>query len=137
MPEPTPIEVHCAIGEEPLSGAWVTLTLPMRLKNPYRLLFGPADAGGVIRISSDELRAKARAEIDFFPMDYSSFPEAWTGAVEVDVLDVNGVHRVRSAMDLWGDAFYPPDFNRVLTEYEENLHQLDLSLLHASVVAAT
>src|SRR5439155_21669855 len=80
MPEPTPIEVHCAIGEEPLSGAWVTLTLPMRSKNPYRLLFGPADAGGVIRISSDELRAKARAAIDFFPIDYSNFPEAWTGA---------------------------------------------------------
>jgi hypothetical protein len=108
----------------------------MLSKNPYRLLFGPSGADGVIRVSSDELRAKTRAEIDFFPMDYSTFPETWTGTIEADVVDLNGVDRLRSAMELWGCDSFPPEFGRILNDYEEKLRRLDSSQLNASVVGA-
>lgn len=136
MLQPGPIEVHCAIGARPLSGAWVIVTLPMVSKNPYRLLFGPSDVHGVISITSDDLRTKTRAEIDFFPMDYSIFPEAWTGTMEAEVVDLGGVERLRSAMELWGSDSFPPDFGRVLNDYEEKLRRLDNSQLNASVVGA-
>jgi hypothetical protein len=134
--QPAPLEIHCAIGQHPLPYAWVVLTLPMLSKNPYRLLFGPSGADGVIRVSSDELRAKTRAEIDFFPMDYSTFPDTWTGTMGAEVVDLDRVRGLRSAMELWGSASYPPDFEAVLNEYEARLQHLDNSQLNASVVAA-
>jgi hypothetical protein len=133
---PGSVEIHCAIGNRSLPDAWVMLTLPMVSKNPYRLLFGPSDADGVIRISSEELQTKTRAEIDFFPMDYSTFPDTWTGTMGAEVVDLDRVRGLRSAMELWGSASYPPDFEAVLNEYEARLQHLDNSQLNASVVAA-
>ena len=57
--------------------------------------------------------------------------------MEAEVVDLNRVRRLRSAIDLWGSASYPPDFEGVLGEYEATLRRLDNSQLDASVVAAT
>ena len=39
---PSRIVVHCTVDGEPLSGAYVSVRLPMRKKNEHRAVFGPS-----------------------------------------------------------------------------------------------
>ena len=108
-----------------LPGAYVAIRLPMWKKNQYVLVFGPSEADGNVRISHDELVARAREEQDAFPMDYASFPSEWTGGLGAQVLDREGVQRLREAIELWGERFYPPEFARTLDDYEQRLRELE------------
>jgi hypothetical protein len=134
VPEvPAQVSIRCTADGEPLAWAFVTVQLPMWSKNQYALVFGPSDGNGVIRVSGDELAAQARAEQDAFPMDYATFPADWSGAIGVEVLDQAGVQRLREAMRVWGEGFYPPEFGRTLNAYEQRLRALEGRHLQAEI----
>jgi hypothetical protein len=134
VPElPAQVLIRCTADDEPLAGAFATLRVPMWSKNQYMLVFGPTDSEGLIRVSGSELAARARAELDAFPMDYTTFPGDWTGGLGVEVLDATGVHRLREAIGLWGEQFYPPDFADTLDGYEQRLRALEGRRLQAEI----
>jgi hypothetical protein len=48
---------------------------------------------------------------DFFPMDYVSFPQEWSGGIGVE--PVTDIERLRAAMRTWGeDDLYPGEPSR-------------------------
>jgi hypothetical protein len=102
-------------------------------KNQYSLVFGPSDSDGSIRASGDELAERARAVVDAFPMDYTTFPDDWTGGLGVEVLDAAGVQRLREAISVWGEQLYPPNFALTLDSYEQRLRTLEGRRLEAEI----
>jgi hypothetical protein len=102
-------------------------------KNQYSLIFGPSDTDGSIQASGAELARRARAVVDAFPMDYTLFPADWTGDLGVEVLDAAGVQRLREAIGVWGEQFYPPNFAHTLDGYEQLLQRLEGRRLEAEI----
>jgi hypothetical protein len=134
VPElPVHVVIRCTVEDEPLAGAIATVRLPMWSKNQYALAFGPSDAEGFIRVSGDELAARTNDVVAASPMDYLAFPGGWTGGLGAEVIDLAGVQRLRDAMGVWGEQFYPADFARTLDAYERRLHKLEGRQLRAEV----
>jgi hypothetical protein len=104
-------------------------------KNQYMLVFGPSDGDGLIRVSGSELSARARVEQDAFPMDYATFPGEWTGDLAPEMLDEAGVHRLREAIGVWGEQFYPQEFAQTLNGYQQRLRMLEGRRLQAEIAA--
>ena len=130
---PTSIRVHCSAGGESLGGAWVALTLPMIEKNSIRLLFGPADDLGIVRITGDELIEAAAREVDLFPMDYLAFPGGWTGESSAEVLDVAGIERLREAANVWGSVALRNDADPGWVGWERRLRIVGDRQLEAEI----
>jgi hypothetical protein len=134
VPEvPDEVRIRCTADDEPFAESFATLRIPMWSKNQYVLLFGPSDADALILVSGDELAARARAEQDAFPMDYTTFPGDWTGSLGVEVLDLAGMQRLREAIGIWGERFYPPGFAHTLDGYEQRLRRLEGRRLQAKI----
>ncbi len=72
-------------------------------------------------------------EVDAFPMDYATFPGDWTGSLGVEVLDLGGVQRLREAIGVWGEQFYPPNFAHTLDGYEQRLRKVEGRRLEAEI----
>jgi hypothetical protein len=105
-------------------------------KNQYALVFGPTDEHGLVRIAGRELTERTRAVQDFFPMDYVSFPQEWSGGIGAE--PVTDIERLRSAMRTWGDDdLYPPNLRGGLDEYDRKLRALDKSRLEVEVAQTT
>lgn len=131
---PSWIEVLCSVDAEPLGGAWVKVTLPMTGKNPIRVLFGPADDSGIVRITGAELTEAAKQVADLFPMDYLAFPGGWTGQVIAEVVDLAGIERLREAASVWGAMSYRDDADPGWVEWERRLRLAGDRQLKAEVV---
>ena len=69
-------------------------------------------------------------------MDYASFPADWSGGLGVELLDQSGVQRLREAIAVWGEEFYPPEFALTLGGYEGRLRALEGRQLQAQLVGA-
>jgi hypothetical protein len=118
LPDEVVINVHA--GSKRLGGALVEIELPMDRKNPYHLIFGPADGSGYLKLTRADLVEAARKVIDGFPMDYVSLTATWAGSLSVTPVGRTAIGRLREASKLW-DSFYPPKFAGQLDELEEEL----------------
>jgi hypothetical protein len=125
--------IRLSVDDEPLAGVFAIVALPMWSKNQYALLFGPSDERGVISVSGDDLTRGATAIQDLFPMDYASFPAEWSGGIGAEIVDADGVQRLRVAMDIWGDDHLPNGLRDDLDEYEARMKTLARRRLRADV----
>lgn len=105
----------------------------MHAKNPYHLMFGPADERGVMEVTDAELIAEARTEQTLALMDYAAFPEEWTGEIWVEIIDLARLERVREAIGIYGAVNYQPGIETRLSEYEVRLREVSDSTLSVSL----
>jgi hypothetical protein len=120
VPDRLAITAH--ISGRALSGAFFEIELPMRRKNSFRILLGPADEGGTASLSQNELLAKAKQEEELFPMDYVDLQSGWTGEVVVASVNRAAVRRLRSAFATWSQTGgYPEGFLQLLDDLDARL----------------
>ena len=134
---PSRVVIRCTADDEPFVGAYVIVSLPMWSKNQYALLFGPSDERGLISISADDLTRQARHEEAAFPMDYVSFPAKWAGGIGAEILDADGVQRLREAISVWGDGHLPALLAGDLDGYETRIRRFAHQRLVAEVARTT
>jgi hypothetical protein len=130
---PSRTVIACTVDDDPLSGAYVIVTLPMWEKNQYHLLFGPSNEHGLIHVTGDELQSMAEREANAFPMDYAGFPDGWTGGMGVEVVDASGLERLRSGVRTWGSGSFRPEYPQLLDAYADRLDELGSRRLSAEV----
>jgi hypothetical protein len=123
---PAEISATVTVGTTPLPGGLLEVELPMRQKNSFRFPLGPADSNGHLRITADDLAARARRINDLFPMDYVGLKAAWTGEVILKAVGRGGVRRLRQAHKTWSHTgVYAPDFRSQLDRLERALAAID------------
>ena len=83
----------------PVPGACILLKLKMGLKNDVSMIVGPADEGGRIIVSLDELRERASETASDFPMDYR--PDTWTHEVESRAMTRTDIERFEEGYEKW------------------------------------
>ena len=119
---PFQVKLLAYLAESPLPGAWFTFTFPMKTKNPYRLLFGPASPSGELTVARDEILREVKKIRDLFLMDYDDLGIGWTGVLEVRALRRSDIADLLLAYDTYGESgSYPPDL-------KDRLAQLDTAL---------
>lgn len=114
---PELITVTCLQDGCPTEGRWISVTLPVRVKNEYGFIFGPSDAKGRITIDREALLAEAKETERTGLMDYAGLEGNWTGSLQIAALDVDGVDRALEAHAVWSAAGirFPPDYVSSLT----------------------
>lgn len=119
---PSRLTIQAFVNGVPLPAAWITVTLPMKAKNPYRLLFGPASHDGTIIVTREDLLHEIKKIQNLFVMDYADPTVAWTGAVEVRPVNRSDIANVLIAFDIYQDSdVYPRDLSTQLTELDVRL----------------
>jgi len=119
---PLQLLLLASVNGTPLPGAWFALTLPMTAKNPYRLLFGPASSLGRLTIDREDVQREIKKVRDLFLMDYVDPGIAWTGVLEVHVLNRSDIANVLLAYDTYRvTGVYPADLPEKLTELDAAL----------------
>lgn len=119
---PIQLVLLASLAGAPLPGAWFAVTLPMRTKNPYRLLFGPASLSGAITITRDDILREVKKVRDLFLMDYDDPSIGWTGRMEVRALNRSDIANVLLAYDTYASVgVYPRDLVPQLTELDTAL----------------
>lgn len=106
----------------------------MRHKNPFVLLYGPADSEGRLAVTRDELIGQAEEEIRLAPMDFYHPREDFNGSLSVEVLDQRRVQAALRAYETWSSVSqYPPGYRRALEKVLQRLTELDGAELSAEV----
>jgi hypothetical protein len=119
---PTELNLVVLISGRPVPRAWIAVTLPMKSKNPYRLLFGPATADGVLAVRRADIEREVSKVRDLFLMDYSDPAIGWTGELTVHPLNRSDIANVLLAYDAFGaTGFYPVGLPVMLTELDDLL----------------
>ena len=131
---PAEVLLLALVNGVPLDGAWFTLTLPMRRKNPYRLMFGPGSPEGTLIVTRDEILREVKKVRDLFLMDYEDPALGWTGVIEVRVMNRSDIANVLLAYNTYRAAdVYPSDMPTSLTQFEATLTEHDDEELTAEV----
>jgi hypothetical protein len=123
---PDRISVLAQVSGHRLAGAFFEIELPMTRKNSFRILLGPAGDDGASSITRAEMHAKAREEVDLFPMDYVGLEAAWTGEVIARAINRPAIRRLRAAHETWGEmGGYPEGFLQHLDDLDARLASND------------
>lgn len=119
---PEEVRLRATVGGAPLGGAWFSIVLPMRTKNPYRLIFGPASPSGGLVIRGENLLQEIGKIQDLFLMDYVDVDVGWTGRIEVRAMNRVDIGNLLLAYDTYGRVgIYPPGMVSSVTELEDIL----------------
>jgi hypothetical protein len=119
---PTELKLVVLISGKPVPKAWIAVTLPMKSKNPYRLLFGPGSDDGVLAVLRADIEREVSMVRDLFLMDYSDPASGWTGELMVHPLNRSDIANVLLAYDAFGSTgFYPVGLPGMLTELDDLL----------------
>lgn len=131
---PAELNLVVLISGKPVPKTWIAVTLPMKSKNPYRLLFGPGSDDGVLAVLRADIEREVSKVRDLFLMDYSDPATGWTGDLMVHPLNRSDIANVLLAHDAFGaTGFYPAGLPVMLTEFDDLLSAHDGESLDVEV----
>jgi hypothetical protein len=128
--------IECFVGRNHLAGAWVSVTVVMARKSPLVLVFGPADAAGLLRVARAQLLETAQQERSLFPSVYGSPTQDWTGRLKVEILNGPAIARaVQNYRSFRGIAKYPAEYESRLLAFASALKKFPAELLSVKAAA--
>lgn len=124
FPKSCLLTITCRADGIEQEGLLVSLSLRMRRKNDFRMIFGPSDPSGQITVNSNEIESEVESAYTLFPMDYGDISE-FKGEVVLAVLDCPQLESAIRAFDLFHKvSSYPPDFRDKLVAAWKKLFHL-------------
>lgn len=135
---PEALSVSISVNGTPLPGGWVRVTLPMRTKNPFQLLFGPSSPSGSLVISRTDLLREIQKQRDLFLMDYADPAKEWSGELLLRPLNRADVQKVLKAYALYSSTgIYPPQIEEQLLHLDEVLERAGLGEICVTLTSST
>ncbi|WP_242395822.1 hypothetical protein [Anaeromyxobacter oryzisoli] len=112
----------------PVPGMFVLCTLRSTRKNDFKLVFGPTDSAGRLRVSREDLLREGGNEKRLFPMDYGDVEADFSGELKVTPMNREALSRALTAYSMFNNVSpYPAG-------YEENVRRARDALEHENGV---
>jgi hypothetical protein len=137
------LRVRVLLNEAPMDSAYVRVQLRMRRKNDFHSIHGPADGGGSLDITSDEIMLEAERNKALFLMDYGHPQLDWNGEIVLRPLSLKDLNAALEAYTMFSSVTqYPPGYKDRLEHSKQILERsvdgmLRVELLEASASPAT
>ena len=110
----------------------------MRVKNDFRLCFGPTDANGFFTLSREALVKAAVQEKNMFMMDYMDPEIDRKDHLVIEPMDLCAVIRAQKAFAQFKDFLsYPPAYEQGLSAYLGQLKSFHKGRLSARSLGKT
>jgi hypothetical protein len=110
----------------PVSGMFVLCALRSMHKNDFKLVFGPTDSAGRLRVSREDLLREGGNEKRLFPMDYGDVETDFSGELKVTPMNREALSRALAAYSMFNKVSPYP------TGYEENVRRARDALEHGN-----
>jgi len=128
---PELIRIRILADGRPLAGALASVHVPMKVKNGFTFIAGPTDAEGRCTVTREQLLTQARADREFFIMDYADAESQNGGYLMVTPMTRGDIAPALSAFETYFPNYpYPEGYIDALRRADQTLvatnpHNLD------------
>jgi hypothetical protein len=120
---PEKLTATCKADGEPVSGLLVDLTVKMRRKNDFHMVFGPSDGEGTITIHNLEILGQVETDQRLFEQDYADL-HYFSGELLLEPMDQRSLESAYHAYEIYRAAVpFPSDYPDKLREAWETLNK--------------